>query len=331
MKNLKISRTVRLLVISFVLLILTTQSAYATSQTSRIKYNINTIEEAIDIIDKNLSINQNKEYTLSFTYQPTFKTNEELDSYIRKLIKSGEKNLSDFNSLNIYESSYQSLYLKNKNTNDLGLKEVTLKTTFKNPISEINMIKMKVKEEIIPKVKNQKTNYEKVKLIYRTTLGSLQYNQLSKNITNEFELKESLIKERNILVGLNNEGAVCETYSFYLSLLLSETGFENRIIRGKLNDGPHAWNKVNINGHWYNIDSTAGDISMSTISDSIKRAYPHFTQKQHNVNVLHNYQLNFYKPFLVSDKKMASLGYVEDNIAYPKAINNYPYPDYNSK
>ncbi len=52
----------------------------------------------------------------------------------------------------------------------------------------------------------------------------------------------------------------CEGYAFAMSLLCDRSGIENVVVTGTNSLGAtHAWNKVNIDGEWYNIDCTWDD------------------------------------------------------------------------
>lgn len=53
--------------------------------------------------------------------------------------------------------------------------------------------------------------------------------------------------------------AVCEGYSRALDLLCYFSGIECICINGTGNGGGHGWNKVKIDGQWYNIDVTWDD------------------------------------------------------------------------
>lgn len=53
--------------------------------------------------------------------------------------------------------------------------------------------------------------------------------------------------------------AVCDGYSKALDLLCYFSGIECLRINGESNGGGHAWNKVKIDGQWYNIDVTWDD------------------------------------------------------------------------
>lgn len=316
----------RLLITTFIFIFLLTITKVSLAEpiVAKEKYVVNTKKEAIEIIRRNLKNYQNEEYTITFKYQPVFKSAEILKEYVLDLMKEAETTLDDFEKLNIYERGYKTKSYHSKSKETIGLSEVVFNNTFKNTKSELDMIKKQIREKPTPKG----TNYEKVKALYKTVLFSLDYNEISKGITDKDLLKELSLKERNLTIGLKKEAAVCETYSMYLSLLFSENGFENKIVKGTKNGILHVWNLVNINGSWYHLDATNSDISMETISNSIKKQYPVLSKKQHDINVAHNYQLNFFKYFLKSNNSMTKNDFIWNEKDYPIASKDYPYPDY---
>ena len=54
-----------------------------------------------------------------------------------------------------------------------------------------------------------------------------------------------------------NNNAVCEGYTAALSMVLTILGFENHAIKNKKDN--HVWNRVKVDGTWYNIDATWND------------------------------------------------------------------------
>ncbi len=62
------------------------------------------------------------------------------------------------------------------------------------------------------------------------------------------------------LVGfMENNKVVCDGYANVYSWMLMELGVDSYIIHGLASGGSHAWNKVCINGRWYNVDACWDD------------------------------------------------------------------------
>jgi len=53
--------------------------------------------------------------------------------------------------------------------------------------------------------------------------------------------------------------AVCDGYARTFKLFMDRLGIPCQYVTGIGNGGPHAWNRVQIGGHWYQIDVTWGD------------------------------------------------------------------------
>ena len=65
--------------------------------------------------------------------------------------------------------------------------------------------------------------------------------------------------------------ANCEGYAKAFNLLASKVGLKSVLITGETDEGEnHAWNQVNIDGQWYNVDVTWDD---TDISGDVRRVY----------------------------------------------------------
>lgn len=65
---------------------------------------------------------------------------------------------------------------------------------------------------------------------------------------------------------------VCESYAKAMSLLLNKVGVECIVVTGNAG-GPHAWNKVKLDGQWYNLDVTWDDPVMQGNAQVLKHTY----------------------------------------------------------
>ena len=80
--------------------------------------------------------------------------------------------------------------------------------------------------------------------------------------------------------------AVCKGYTLACNLLLNAKGMESIGVTGYHNGGNHSWNKVNVNGVWYNMDLTGDGTGTTT----------------------------YYNFYGFSDSKAAGSGFVLDNM-----------------
>ena len=66
------------------------------------------------------------------------------------------------------------------------------------------------------------------------------------------------------LVGfMENNRIVCDGYANVYSWMLMELGVDSYIVHGRADGGGHAWNKVSLNGRWYNVDACWDDTGFS--------------------------------------------------------------------
>ena len=82
-------------------------------------------------------------------------------------------------------------------------------------------------------------------------LEEAEKNGFTKTNDNKFE---DSFNAYGILV---NKKGVCQSYAYAYKLLCSNAGLDCIVITGNLNGNlPHAWNAVNIDGKWYQTDTT---------------------------------------------------------------------------
>lgn len=94
-----------------------------------------------------------------------------------------------------------------------------------------------------------KSIYEQVRTVY---------DWMCNNITYDYEHlgDSSYGLKHTAYAALVNKTAVCEGYSALLYRLMLELGIDCRMIIGKGNGGGHAWNIVELNGLYYDLDAT---------------------------------------------------------------------------
>lgn len=91
--------------------------------------------------------------------------------------------------------------------------------------------------------------------------------------------------------------ANCEGYAKAFGLLASEVGLRSVLITGKTDKGEnHAWNQVNIDGKWYNIDVTWDD---TDVSGDIRKNY--FLCSDDEFGMTHFADKVYFDPFKCED------------------------------
>ncbi len=130
------------------------------------------------------------------------------------------------------------------------------------------------------------TDYEKVKLFHDVLASTVEYDENASNC-------------RDIYGVFVDKKAICGGFSKAFSYLCSKVGIETVTITGDADGTPHMWNKVKIDGKWYNIDITYA------VSNSADEAY-----------VRYDY-------FCVTDKMLtASRTVYEQSYKYPEAVSD---------
>lgn len=61
--------------------------------------------------------------------------------------------------------------------------------------------------------------------------------------------------------------AVCQGYALAMDVLLDRAGVPDVVTTGKVSGGGHAWNRVELDGVWYHVDSTWGDGISASVGD----------------------------------------------------------------
>ena len=93
------------------------------------------------------------------------------------------------------------------------------------------------------------TDYDKISVVYEWICQNVAYDY--DNLENE-----DYVLKYTAYAALVDRTAVCQGYSNLLYRLLLELGIDNRIITGTGNGGAHAWNIVQLDGLYYNVDVT---------------------------------------------------------------------------
>lgn len=94
-----------------------------------------------------------------------------------------------------------------------------------------------------------KRDYEKLCAVYDWMCDNIVYDYDNLN-------DESYVLKFSAYAALVNKTAVCQGYAVLLYRLMLELGIDCRVIAGTGNGGDHAWNIVELDGLYYNLDST---------------------------------------------------------------------------
>lgn len=145
------------------------------------------------------------------------------------------------------------------------------------------------------------SDYEKVLKMHDYIINNAYYN----NKNDDEKSLEERVNDHSAYGVLVAGYGVCDSYAKAFQMMCKKTGIDCIYVTGSINKGGkverHAWNKVNIDGNWYNVDVTWDDPIV----------------KGKNVNVLiHDY-------FLKSDAQISKTHKQDANYSGYVATNNY--------
>ena len=202
-----------------------------------------------------------------YTGNESFPSTQAIGEKLQSLYLEAESRLDQFNQNNRYKVGFQGSQVATDGQGNFFLANGQKNLLYKNSYEELQQVRAIIDSVLSQIIEPDMTDYEKVKVVYDYVLEAFYYQ---KHATNPDDTT-NIIKERNILSGLNGNGVVCDAYTMLLSKMLTSLGFDNIMVEGYVyGDGLHAWNLVNIDGQWYHIDSTWGD---SPIAGSKERYF----------------------------------------------------------
>ena len=133
-------------------------------------------------------------------------------------------------------------------------------------------------KEILADAPQDDSDYEKAKYVFEYIVNNTTYNLDAED-------------NQNICSVFLNKESVCQGYSMAVKYLLDRLDVPCAVVYGEVNDTPHAWNLVKLDGTYCYIDSTWGDQSFkSAEKDDVENGinYNYFGCNDDILNATHD-------------------------------------------
>lgn len=179
--------------------------------------------------------------------------------HLETKIKISSTPQSTLNKIYMYylNDTPEHFYTRNLSYTLVGEKVVSITFNYLYPKDEIETKKTLIKKKITPilnSASSLKTEYEKSKYIYEYIIKNTVYDEKG---------GESIYWIDGVL--LNGVG-VCQGYAKTYQMLTNFLGIQSTYVRGTSRNLNHGWNLVKLDGNFYHVDSTWGDLSVNGIN-----------------------------------------------------------------
>lgn len=166
-------------------------------------------------------------------------------------------------------------------------------TSDKNQLEQMTNKMVAEVTAISNKLSNCKNEYEKELLIHDLIATNVVYYDYT-------DYDEIPTIKHTAYGALVDKSAVCDGISKAFELVLAKNGIESILVTGKTDSVAHAWNKVKIDGAWYNVDVTSDKALNSENKGNVIHAYFNLTDEE--ISQTHKIDRNEKLPSCTEDK-----------------------------
>ncbi|MGL4522866.1 MAG: transglutaminase domain-containing protein [Bacilli bacterium] len=220
------------------------------------------------------------------------------EEYVAESLLAGRKNISlqafpsyqDTETIadQMFKVIYQNPYILNVESFDYDFSTKTIQIKYIGSYKEIKKKQMEIARKttkIISEIIEEKqSEVEKVRSIYTFLERESDFEEGQSPKEEIVQTKKEQFEYNSTYGIMVKKKGTSLSYAQTFKLLSAKIGIENIVVTGQLNHSIHAWNKVKIDGKWFNID---------------------VTNNKKNTNIP-------YMLFLTSDSWAKSMAYIED-------------------
>ena len=275
-----------------------------------------------EAIIKDLSL-QEKNINISFAGGGKYGTIDDIVKKIKEEFLEAENQVGDFYRQNRYSVSFDNSKYRIDKEGKLYFNTGNYNLLYKNTNEDLKKLDLKVDEILKDLIKEGMSQADQVKTIYNFVGDSFVYKKISKD---ENDIG-NILKERNILLGLDGGGVVCEAYAMLFEMMATKLGIENKIVTGTdIETGVgHVWNMVKIGDDWYYVDPTVGDDDLDARVEGYKNKYGDlFTYEDYRLQSEKDGQ-KIRRTYLLTSEKLLEKTHLWDKSQYPKADKIYSF------
>lgn len=186
-------------------------------------------------------------------------------------------------------------YAVSTNKNIFGTKiglNISYTVTSKEELNnQIEQIKVGM-QEILSKVNISENDFEKELKLHDVLGKVVKYYEYD-------DINQIPHSAHTIYGTFVQKSAVCDGLSKSMQVLLDNVGIESIVLTGRLNNEAHAWNMVNLENDWYNLDITS-DKSIKDYSSVVIHSYFNITTEK--IKQTHSIDYEEIIPIAISKK-----------------------------